>query len=147
MKEFEQYLQKNFGKTADTATVEEVLEYMKKLEIEDFPFYHFSIVYYYWSTFDQLKVVEMRKLNSERTGKDRRIFQLKKFAGIDKENVKLLNEVGIFTVEDMHLEANTQEKRKKLATKTGLPSDRILKLTKLSDLTRTPGLKGTRSLL
>ncbi len=150
MHEYEEFLKKKFGKNADDATLEELFEYMKKFESEKdevFLQYQYSIYQYYRSSFYQYLADELHKLKCERTGQERYIFEIKKFQGVDKTKIKKLTEIGLITIEDVHKVTKTAKKREDLADKTNLPRDWILKITKLCDLARIAGLKGTRTLL
>ena len=150
VQQYEQFMKDNYGKNADESTVEELMNYMKKLDEEEddvFRKYFYSIYQYYRCTFNQYLSDELNKLYCTRTGQDRRIFKIKKFKGLEKSNIKKLNELGIINIEDVHEKTRTAKMREELASKTNLPIDWILKITKLSDLARIAGLKVTRSLL
>jgi hypothetical protein len=150
IKDFEKFLNEKFKKNTDTASLEEMIHYMEKFETKEdevFLEHQFSIYQYYRSMYNQYFSDELHKLMCERTGQERYIFEIKKFKGVDKDNIKKLIEHGIINIEDVHEATKSAKRRKELAAKTKLPEEWILKLSKLSDLARIAGLKGTRSLL
>ncbi|NHJ46853.1 MAG: DUF4332 domain-containing protein [Asgard group archaeon] len=148
--QYETFLEGNYGKNTDDASLDELLNYMKKFDEvsdEEYTQHHYSIYNYYRCMFNQYLADELYKLYCGRTGEERRIFAIKKFQGIEKEHIKKLNDIGIVTIEDIHEATNTHEKREDLSSKTQISLDWILKIAKLSDLARIGGLKGTRSVL
>jgi hypothetical protein len=150
MSKFEQFLEKNYGKNADDASLEELFSYIKIFDNESdeiYKLHNYSIYNYYRCMFNQYFSDELEKYYCERTGQERRIFQIKKFKGVNKTNLKKLSEFGLITIEDIHKATDTQEKRNALASQTNIQPDWILKITKLCDLARIAGLKGTRSVL
>jgi hypothetical protein len=74
-------------------------------------------------------------------------LMLKEFRGISHEDLRKLENAGIRKVNDMINAGQTRIRRKELSAKTGVPLPTILELTKLSDLTRIQGVKGTRARL
>jgi hypothetical protein len=150
MKKFEQFLGKNYGKNADNASLDELLSYIKTFDKESdeiYKQYHYSIYNYYRCTFYQYFSDELYKFYCERTGAERRIFQIRKFKGVDKSNLKKLAEFGLINIEDVHKVTDTPKKREDLANQTNLPLNWIIKIAKLCDIARIAGLKGTRSVL
>jgi hypothetical protein len=74
-------------------------------------------------------------------------LKLKDFLGVDRNHVQALGEKGFRTAKQMLGAGRTNEDRKKLAEKTGVPPDYILELVKLANFSRIPGLKGKRARL
>ncbi len=147
---YEQFLDSSYGKNADDASLDELFSYIKEFDNKSDELYrkhHFSIYNYYRCMFNQYLSDELYKFFCEKMNQERYIFEIKKFAGIDKNNLKKFNEIGLITIEDVHEVTNTHKKREELATRTNIPLDWIMKITKLCDLARIAGLKGTRSVL
>jgi hypothetical protein len=74
-------------------------------------------------------------------------FPLQDFRGIDPNHLVALADAGITHIEHLHAAARTPANRAALAAQTGVPPAAILKLTRLSDLARIPGVKGIRARL
>ncbi|NHK31561.1 MAG: DUF4332 domain-containing protein [Asgard group archaeon] len=147
---FEQFLEKNYGKNADDVSLDELIGYIKTFDNKSDEIYkqhHYSIYNYYRCMFNQYLSDELYKFFCERMNQERRIFKIKKFQGIDKNKLKKLNEFGLITIEDIHENTNTNKKREELAYRTNISMDWIMKITKLCDIARIAGLKGTRSVL
>ena len=72
---------------------------------------------------------------------------LKDFLGVNHQHIQALRKEGVFTSEHMLKAGRTEEGRRKLAEKTGLPLSAILELVKLADLSRIVGLKRKRARL
>jgi hypothetical protein len=150
MVKFEQFLEKNYNKNADNTDLDKLMSYIKTFDKESDEIYkqhHYSVYNYYRCMFNQYFADELEKFYCERMGQERYIFQIKKFKGVNKANLKKLSEFGLITIEDVHNVADTPKKRKELADQTNLPLDWILKITKLCNLARIGGLKGTRSVM
>ncbi|HEX6384507.1 MAG TPA: DUF4332 domain-containing protein [Anaerolineae bacterium] len=81
------------------------------------------------------------------TAKQRRVFPLKEFRGVDLAHIDRLASAGIVNVDQMLMAGSTPEARQQLAAKTGVPLAAILELVKLSDLSRLGGLKSVRARL
>ncbi|MGD2039320.1 MAG: DUF4332 domain-containing protein [Anaerolineae bacterium] len=77
----------------------------------------------------------------------RKPFGLKGFMDVRPEHVDRLAELGIHNVQQMLQAGRTPDARQQLAGDTGLPSETISELVKLSDLSRIPGIKGIRARL
>jgi hypothetical protein len=74
-------------------------------------------------------------------------FKLKDFEGISPEHVNKLASLGIETAPQMIAAGGTREKREKLSQDLDIPIESVIKLVKLSDLSRIPGLKKIRARL
>ena len=77
----------------------------------------------------------------------RKPFLLKDFRGIHPDHLAALASIKIKNINQLLDAGNTVEGREKLAARTGIPSENILELVKLSDLARIPGVKGIRARL
>jgi hypothetical protein len=73
--------------------------------------------------------------------------KLREFPNVDRDSVKKLSSIGISTVNQLLETSRTIEDREELAVKSGSSPEDILKLVKLSDLSRLPGLKKVRGRL
>jgi hypothetical protein len=74
-------------------------------------------------------------------------FPLKDFLKISPAHIEKLEALGIRNANQMLTAGKTPKKRQELSTKTGIPSEVILELVKLSDLTRIFGVKSIRARL
>jgi len=74
-------------------------------------------------------------------------YNLKEFLGVNHQHTQALRKEGFFTSEHMLKAGRTEEGRRKLAEKTGVPLSSILELVKLADLSRIVGLKRKRARL
>jgi len=72
---------------------------------------------------------------------------LKDFLGVNHQHTQALRREGVFTSEHMLKVGRTEDGRRKLAEKTGVPLSAILELVKLADLSRIVGLKRKRARL
>lgn len=78
---------------------------------------------------------------------DRTPFPLKDFSGVDASTLERLATLGIKNTKQMLEAGQTPQRRQSLSEKTGVPPEMILKLVKLSDLARIPGVKDIRARL
>jgi hypothetical protein len=67
--------------------------------------------------------------------------------GVSHQHTQALRKEGIFTSEHMLEAGRTEEDRKILAQKTGVPLSAVLELVKLADMSRIVGLKRKRARL
>lgn len=86
-------------------------------------------------------------IREQHTAKSRKPFKLKDFKDVNQESISKLSTEGILTVEDMLQAGKTQSKRIELSEKTGIDSEEILELAKLSNLTRLGAVKAVRARL
>lgn len=107
--------------------------------------YLHGICYYYEYT----RNTDMRDLaaNLRRQRIKQAPFPLRDFLKINPAHIRKLEALGIRNADQMLTAGKTPKKRQDLSTKTGIPSEAILELVKLSDLTRIFGVKSTRARL
>jgi hypothetical protein len=74
-------------------------------------------------------------------------YNLKDFLGVNHQFTQALRKEGVFTCEHMLKVGRTEEGRRKLAEKTGVPLSAVLELVKLADMSRIVGLKSKRARL
>jgi hypothetical protein len=74
-------------------------------------------------------------------------YNLKDFMGVSHQHTQALRKEGVFTSEHMLEAGRTEEDRKILAQKTGVPLSAVLELVKLADMSRIVGLKRKRARL
>jgi hypothetical protein len=77
----------------------------------------------------------------------RTAFPLRKFRGVNPDDIEKLEAIGIKNINQMLEKGRTPESRKELSQKSGISQEAILELVKLSDLARIPGIKGIRARL
>jgi hypothetical protein len=103
---------------------------------------------YYFAYIEHNELLKYCKtIREEHTAKSRKPFKLKDFKNVNQESVRKLSAAGIETVEDMLQASKTKSKRKELSEKTGIKSEEILELAKLSNLTRLGAVKAVRARL
>ena len=73
--------------------------------------------------------------------------ELKDFLGVNHQYTQALRKEGISTSEHMLEMGRTEEDRRKLSEKTGVPLGAVLELVKLVDMSRIIGLKSKRARL
>jgi hypothetical protein len=74
-------------------------------------------------------------------------YNLKDFLGVNHQHTQALRKEGVVTCEHMLKAGRTEEDRRILAKKTGVPPSAILELVKLADMSRIVGLKSKRARL
>ena len=77
----------------------------------------------------------------------RRTFKLAEFRGVNRADVAKLAAQGIVTVEEMLAAGKTLQERQQLVEQTGIASETILELVKLSDLARLGAVRAVRARL
>lgn len=77
----------------------------------------------------------------------RRSFKLRGFRGVNLDEIKKLEKIGIVTVNDMLAAGKTPQGRQLLAEEAGVSPNTVLELVKLSDLSRLGAVKGVRARL
>jgi hypothetical protein len=103
---------------------------------------------YYFAYIEHNELLKYcRAIREEHTAKLRKPYKLKNFKNVNQESVRKLAATGIETVEDMLQAGKTKSKRKGLSEKTGIKSEEILELAKLSNLTRLGAVKAVRARL
>jgi hypothetical protein len=103
-------------------------------------------LYYHFTGRSEL-VARASQIREQKTAKQRRIFPLKEFRGLDPAHIEKLEAAGISNVEQMLAAGATAAARQQLAAAAGVPEAAILELVKLSDLSRLGGLKSVRARL
>ena len=147
--EYKRYLQEERNcENPDKAGAEDLkafVSYVEEKRKGSSKNYLHSIRYYY----DYASNEEMRNLagNLRRQRIVQTPFPLRDFRGISQIYVKKLAAMGIRHVKDMLLAGQTPKAREELAARTGIPSEAILELVKLSDLARITGVKSIRARL
>ncbi len=146
---YEQYLlEQHNRKDADKASSEDLEAFVSHIEEKKkgaAKKYLHSIRYYYEYTSNH----EMRNLASKMRKQriKQKPFPLKDFRNINPEHLEKLEALGIRNAEKMLEAGKTNRKRQELSVATGIPTEAILELVKLSDLTRIFGVKSTRARL
>lgn len=79
--------------------------------------------------------------------KDRAPFKLLDFLWVSQTHVSKLKAVGVTNTSQMIESGKTPDARRKLAISTGMTTEDILELVKLSDLARISGVKSVRARL
>jgi hypothetical protein len=74
-------------------------------------------------------------------------YELKDFLGVNHRHTQALRKEGVVTSEHMLKVGRTEEGRRKLSEKTGVPLSAVLELVKLADMSRIIGLKSKRARL
>ncbi len=103
-------------------------------------------LYYHFSGNDEMAVLAS-EIREQKTARQRRVFPLKEFRGIEPAHIEKLAAVDIVNVEQMLAAGATPTARQQLAAGTGVPAQAVLELVKLSDLSRLGGLKSIRARL
>jgi hypothetical protein len=86
-------------------------------------------------------------LREREISKTRKPFKLRNFRGMSRGDVLKLEAIGIVSVQDLLSRGKTPAERGQLARQTGLPIETVLKLVKLSDLSRLGAVKSVRAVL
>jgi hypothetical protein len=147
--EFQAYLDEVYpGTSVDEATPEMLENYVSWVESEPKTSAknHLWALRYY---FDFIHADEMKSLAGELRQEriKRKPFQIKKFRGLNPEQVEKLAAEGIENVKQMVAAGKTPAQREALSKRTGIPLDAILELVKLSDLARLGGVRSIRARL
>jgi hypothetical protein len=149
VKTFEAFLAaKNNGKQIEDALKKDILDFVreKRGEIRD-PVLN-ACVYGLMNYFKYVSKVEL--YNASREISDIlsvENYRLRDFMGVDKEQIRKLESMGIKTARQMLDHGKTEIQRKDLSLETGIPQEKILELVKLADLARIGGLKKKRARL
>ncbi len=86
-------------------------------------------------------------LREKEISSSRKALKLSELYDINVEYLKKLEDEGIKNIVQMTERGKNENARRNLSEKLNIPYDEILKLVKLSDLCRIPGIKATRSRL
>jgi len=144
---FEKFLVESTDRGVDEAQKQDILDYAKSLEKNKVKTQVRGLALYHRFVGNASLAKAAHALREEQTAKTRQIFKLRKFRGVDLENVARLEEIGIVNVEQMLDAGKKPGDRKNLSKRTGIPSGNILELVKLSDLSRLGAIKSVRARL
>ncbi|MBN2380612.1 DUF4332 domain-containing protein [candidate division WOR-3 bacterium] len=146
---FEEYLHQR-GKQLDDASEKDLQDYSLACEAEkkgSTKIMVRGIMLYYSFSGSKTMTQLAGKLRESQTAKTRKVFQLRDFMGVNVDYIKKLSMLGIIDINQMIEAGKTPNCRKELSDKTGIPSQGILELVKLSNLARSSGLKAVRARL
>lgn len=142
---FEEYLNTHEpGKTVETVTQKDILDY------EPWARQHFRIQPF-WPLRNYYLFIGNTELSLVADALQAQLwmenYKLKDFMGVDSSHIRDLSSIGIKTAQDMLDVGKTKLDREQLGLKTKIPIESILKLVKLSNLARLPGVKKKRAKL
>jgi hypothetical protein len=150
VKRFEEYLSSHKNKELGEETPEDLKDFVdwaegkKEKGSAQGSVLLFVLARYYSSISNDLMYCAVQeKLGMEFMKKGK----LKDFLGVNLQYTQALRKEGISTSEHMLNAGRTEDGRRKLAEKTGVPLGAILELVKLADLSRIVGLKSKRARL
>lgn len=144
---FEDWLLIYKGKALDSANAENLQCYALQLSKREIKIYMRALALVFrWLGNDELRDMAHSMREAE-TSKTRRVFNLREFQGVNPEVVSRLESLGIKNIEDMLTAGKTPILRKELSERSGVSSDTIIELVKLSDISRLEGIKGIRARL
>ena len=147
--DFRDYLSEHYhGKSLDQSTIESLETYVSWSESESGesaskPLW--ALRYY----FDFIENKELSNLAGELRAEriKRKPFFIRKFRGVNLEQVAILESRYIENIDQMLDEGRTPALRKVLSEKTGIPVEDILEFVKLSDLARLGAVRSVRARL
>lgn len=141
------FLQEHGGRTLDESTPEDLIEFARTLDEEkkNTKGYLWAVGYYYRFVSDE----EMSTLAGElRSGRiSRAPTPLSVFPGLNTDYLERLASIGIKNVEQMLSAGKNEDDWKEISERCGVPPEAIMELLRLSELSRIPGIKGTRARL
>lgn len=146
VKKFEEYLSRHKNKNLGAETPEDLRDFVNWAEgkRENINVLLWVLNRYYNCVSNDLMFCAVNEL----IGLDyMKKYNLKGFLGVNHQHTQALRKEGVFTSEHMLNAGRTEEGRRKLAEKTGVPLSAILELVKLADLSRIVGLKRKRARL
>jgi hypothetical protein len=144
---FEAFL-KEGGKTSKDSSEEDLDSFVSSdLGGKNVAKFMWTLQYYFSYIEHDTMLMYSRTVREEHTAKSRRPFKLQDFKDVNQESIRTLSAAGIETVDDMLQAGETKSKRKQLSEKTGIDSEEILELAKLSNLTRLGAVKAVRARL
>jgi hypothetical protein len=147
VRRFESYLRERRQAGLDTASQEDLLAYSDSLEPGRVSQSVRGLGLYYRYTGNTALARLASEIREQKIAGKRKAFRLGDFRGVDLRDIARLEARGIITVEDILAAGNTPQRRSELARQTGVASEAILELVKLSDLSRMEGVKGVRARL
>lgn len=146
---FELFLQNNRDSTFENTSEEDISAFMEFAVADNLKIKQYlrSIALY----FKFIGETELCKFAGQQREKkilkNRTIFKLRDFKGVDQNQIKLLEKFGITNVNQMIDNGKTWNLREQLSKKTGIPLENILEYVKLSDLSRLGAVKSVRAKL
>jgi hypothetical protein len=144
---FEAYLSKKKRTRMEKAEGQDILDYAKSLDKNKVKTQVRGLALYYKFVGNSSLMKLAGALREKETAKTRHAFKLRKFRGVNLEDVAKLEAMGIVTVEQMLVAGRTPAEREKLARRTGIAPQSIMELVKLSDLSRVGAIKSVRARL
>ena len=146
---FENHLKKR-KKEIHHTTKEDLLDYAASCESEKKGSARIKIrgvALYFGYIGDSKMAATANGIREAGISKDRPLFKLKDFLWVNQAHVSKLKIVGITDISQMIESGKARDARKKLAESTGIATEDILELVKLSNLARLTGVKGIRARL
>ena len=146
---FENYLEKR-NKAIHHTTKEDLLDYAASCESEKKGSARIKIrgvALYFGYIGDSKMAATANGIREAGISKDRPLFKLKDFLWVNQAHVSKLKIVGITDISQMIESGKARDARKKLAESTGIATEDILELVKLSNLARLTGVKSIRARL
>ena len=147
---FQEFLLSNTNRQLETACVDDIDEYSTQLENQKPGFSRKGIrglaLYYRFIGKDQLAQAAV-DIREDGIAKQRHSFPLCEFQGVSQENISILENIGIVNTVKMLEMGATEQARRELVERTGIPMTEILVMVKLSDLSRISGVKSIRARL
>jgi len=132
---FEEFLHQRQESSIDDASKEDMLAFLRAISL-----------YYKFTSKPELSA-SASNLREQKISSTRKPLKLKKFRGVNKKYIILLEKEGITNVDQMLEKGRTSHDRKELSKNTGIPLESILEYVKLSDLSRLEGVKDIRAKL
>jgi hypothetical protein len=146
---FEEFLHQRQESSIDDASKEDMLAFldvMKNQKTNVNNYLRAIGLYYKFTSKPELSALAS-SLRKQKISSTRKPFKLKKFRGVNKKYIILLEKEGIINVDQMLEKGRTSHDRKELSKNTGIPLESILEYVKLSDLSRLEGVKDIRARL
>jgi hypothetical protein len=144
---FEAHLSKKKRTGVEKAEGQDILDYAKSLDKNKVKTQVRGLALYYKFVGNSSLMKLAGALREKETAKTRQAFKLRKFRGVNLDDVGKLEAMGIVTVEHMLAAGRTPAEREKLASRTGISPQSIMELVKLSDLSRVGAIKSVRARL
>ena len=144
---FEAHLEGERQTGVEDANEQDIQDYVKTLPRKELKARMRGLALYYKFSGNALLAKLASDLREQEIAKTRQAFKLREFRGVNLEEVTKLEAIGIVTVEHMLASGATPEARRQLAEQTGISSQTILELVKLSDLSRLGAIKSGRARL
>ncbi len=139
---FEKYLPDD--KTVDDTDPKDLFGFLEMYTTKYVTKYNLNHLRAYYRSTDNEK---MEKAVKESEYRYTPPYKLSEYYDIDEGHIERLEKEGIKTNNQLLEKSETSEDRKELSERTGIPSDVIEKLTKLSDLSRIFAVKAIRAKL